>query len=77
MGGSGCPSCRLKYVALVRQVNVPVLVAGNDTLWTRAVLISMVSVYRRQFNLRVPLTNPTIQDVQMNVVLVCDPALSC
>ena len=29
-GGSSCPSCWLKTVAHVRQVNVPVLVVGSD-----------------------------------------------
>ena len=36
VGGSSCPSCRLKSVAQVRQVNLLVLVAGSDTLWTTA-----------------------------------------
>ena len=35
IGGSSCPSCMLKYVAQVKQVNLPALVAGSATPWTR------------------------------------------
>ena len=35
MGGGSCLGCRLKSVSQVKEVNLPILVAGSNMSWTR------------------------------------------